>query len=263
MKYVQTNSNKMRKDFLKGQFPYFSTALLSLIAIWTILSNIEMSNFFIDSFLMLWLIGFICYMYGLFNLNLFMFSLFYFILILTILSLSIFLIGLLSKNQNLIDQGFALGIPPTLGWSIAIIGIYLSTYILYRRFRSINYDYYFKETLAAKNYDLENKLYFINQISNEPELNWKFFNAPGKSGISKLEYLFGLISILLPIGTGSAYITLMSQYSPFTLHRITFYLSLPAFLFFGFISIMIYVRYRSYKLLQKELRTKLKPAIKA
>lgn len=246
---------KMRKQFLlKGQYPDFCGALLTLVIGWAGLSNLDLPNIIIYCYLAFWLIGFIIYLIGWFNLNALIFSECYWFILLALLGLSSFLIGLLSQNPDLIDQGFALGMTPKWGWFMAILGVSISFYTLYQRFKTIDYNYYFKETLAAKNYDINHKLYFVNQTSKEPELDWKF------SGL--LACLALGISLLFPLGTGSAYITLMARYHPFTLNRFLFYLSLPVFLAFGFASIVVYVRYHSYKRIQQELGVKLKPAVK-
>jgi hypothetical protein len=104
---------------------------------------------------------------------------------------------------------------------------------------------------------LKKKVYFINQHTNEPILQVGIIN---KFKIS--EYLITAIIMLIPFGTGSAYITLMSTYNPFALNHIIFYASLPAFLIFAYATIVCYIKYIGYVHLQKDLKIKLKPAVK-
>ena len=153
-----------------------------------------------------------------------------------------FIQGMLNNSYAAYQQGDGLDLPIWLSITIVLICIGFFSRFFYKLYKTINFDTYFKETLAANNYDLKNKIYYVDGPNKEPEFEWNFLKK--------------FAPFLHP-----GYAIIMSKTHSIGMGYIGIVLALPISVALIYFTLVLYIPYRSYKRIQQELGASLKPAI--
>lgn len=257
---MSKNSKLQRTMFLRKNLPKNIFMFFGFLVAETMIFLISGHIHWAPALILLNVLSFLLLFGGIFQVSYYTLAMAYSIGIFALSFFYYFLQGVLNTTLNSDQQGYGLGLSQPIGIVIAILALAFFIRIFYKMYKSVNFRTHFEEVLSSKHYNIESKLYYIDCIDKEPELEWRFFSKKDKDGLSLGELIAGALIIISTL-LHPAFILITTDNHPSFMGHLLIVMSLPIAIAFFYAAMVSYVRYRSYNYVEKNLNTKLKPAI--